>query len=245
LVSDPRELSSQVGHPAQGRYDQRTGVFLDGERIVLQSRQIVRPHFRLPGSLSRHGSRIEGVDAIYQPAVGTRPAGYLLRGLTAPADLAGQQSISGDGTAVLLCPGDTPWLGADQCYVASEVEPELLRAGRHWQQHASTGQLIRGLANPSLDLGADVRVAIHTRLLQPFLDATLLMVGLPLVLSRDNRNMFAAVGLAIVVVALFMLVLIVCQFLGSANFVSPAFAAWLPLVVFVPLAVATSRPLTE
>ena len=52
--------------------------------------------------------------------------------------------------------------------------------------------------------GADVRVAIHSRVTQPLLDITLLFLGLPLVLSRENRNMYLAIGMCVGVVIAFM-----------------------------------------
>jgi lipopolysaccharide export system permease protein len=144
---------------------------------------------------------------------------------------------------VVLTPEDTPWLAADTCFVVSEIDPTMLGHGSAWRQYASTLELIRGLRTGSLDFGADVRVAVHTRFVQPLLDATLLMLGLPLVLSRNNRNVFLAIGMCVGVVALFMLVLLACQALGTNGLLRPALAAWLPLMLFVPVAVRIAKPL--
>ncbi|HJT34548.1 MAG TPA: LptF/LptG family permease, partial [Pirellulales bacterium] len=113
--------------------------------------------------------------------------------------------------------------------------------GRSWRQFSSTAQLIAGLSNPSLGLageyGADVRVAIHSRVVQPLLDLTLLFLGLPLVLSGTNRNVFVAIGLCGLVCTAFMMVVLGCQYLGEISLLEPALAAWAPLMVFVPVAV--------
>ena len=101
----------------------------------------------------------------------------------------------------------------------------------------------RGLRNPSLDFGADVRVSIHGRIVQPLLDMTLLFLGLPLVLTRENRNMFVAIGLCMVAVTMFMMIVLASQYIGAVSLVSPAFAAWLPLFIFVPVAVNLCEPL--
>jgi lipopolysaccharide export system permease protein len=103
--------------------------------------------------------------------------------------------------------------------------------------------LIRGLRNRSLDFGADVRVTIHSRLVKPLLDVTLLFLGLPLLLARGNRNIFVSIGLCVLVTSGFMLIVFGTQHLGSAYLISPALAAWLPLMVFMPLAVVLSEPL--
>jgi lipopolysaccharide export system permease protein len=87
-------------------------------------------------------------------------------------------------------------------------------------------------------LGADVRVAIHSRFLQPLLDTTLLFLGMPFVITRTNRNPFIAIGLCLSVVTLFMLVVLGCQSLGSGGWIAAPLAAWLPLIIFAPLAAA-------
>src|SRR4029077_10005291 len=116
---------------------------------------------------------------------------------------------------ILITPRDAPsWLKPGECFVASDVNFEQLEGGSTWLQISSTADLIRGLRNRSLDFGADVRVAIHGRVVQPLLDVTLLFLGLPLVRARETRNMFLAVGLCVGVVVIFMLVVLGCQYLG-------------------------------
>jgi lipopolysaccharide export system permease protein len=244
LAANPQVLTGSEGRDVRARYDQRTGIFLDAQRVVVSQSKLDKPRFRLPSSLGQYGTRIEAGTAHYQQATATHPAGYLLQGVSKPADLAQRASLSSHGIPVVLTPKDAPWLKTDQCFVASDVEIEMLDGDKTWEQFASTWQLRRGLANPSLDFGANVRVAIHTRLVQPLLDTTLLFLGLPLILARDNRNMFLAIGLCLLVVAFFMFVVVMCQFLGTASLVSASLAAWLPLMIFVPAAVAASGPLT-
>jgi lipopolysaccharide export system permease protein len=125
--------------------------------------------------------------------------------------------------------------------VASDISFEQLTGGQGWRQFSSTPDLISGLSNRSLDFGADVRVAIHARFVQPFLDITLLFLGLPLVLSRENRNMFLAIGICMAITAVFMIVVMAFRSLGSAGLlINPALSAWMPLMIFVPIAAALS-----
>jgi lipopolysaccharide export system permease protein len=86
-------------------------------------------------------------------------------------------------------------------------------------------------------------MAVHGRLLRPFLDTTLLFLGLPLVVTRTNRNPFLAIGICLAVVTAFMVVVLGCQALGQTGWMRPSLAAWLPLIIFTPLAVALSEPL--
>ncbi len=138
---------------------------------------------------------------------------------------------------MLITPHDADWLQPDQCFLASDVSFNLLTDAQAYRKYSSTAQLISGLRDPNRDFGADVRVAIHSRLLQPFLDVTLLFLGLPLVVSRESRNVFLAIGLCIAVVTVFLLVVIGLQYLGAIYLLDPALAAWAPLMLFVPPAV--------
>src|SRR5205814_10073393 len=110
---------------------------------------------------------------------------------------------------------------------------------------ASTQEMIEQLRSPSLDLGADVRFAIHNRFLQPILDTTLLFLGLPFVVTRTNRNPFISLGLCLAVVTVFMLINLGCKQLGTNGWLTPALAARLPLMIFAPIAAAASDTLRQ
>lgn len=156
-----------------------------------------------------------------------------------PLELLQEPSLKlGQRKIVITPPDGQGWLAANELFIVSEVSFEQLCGGQAWRQFSSTPDLVAGLHNPSLDFGADIRVAIHSRLVQPFLDVTLLFLGLPLVLSRENRNMFMAIGLCVLLVAVFMVLVMACQYLGSSYLLDPALASWLPLMIFVPTGVA-------
>jgi lipopolysaccharide export system permease protein len=141
---------------------------------------------------------------------------------------------------VIITARDAPgWLQPGQCFLVSGVSFEQLTNGDAWREFSSTAQLIRGLHNRSLDLGGTIRVSIHGRIVQPLLDLTLLFLGLPLVMTRESRNVFIAMAMCVAVTSAFMAVVIAAQYLGGiyALGLSPALGVWLPLIVFVPVAV--------
>ena len=83
-------------------------------------------------------------------------------------------------------------------------------------------ELIAGLRNPSLSThGPTCWWPFTPRIVQPLLDVFLLFLGLPLVLSRYNRNVFLAIGLCVAVVVGFYLVVLGSQYLGSSFLISP------------------------
>ena len=243
LSRRPQDLIGDVGQPMDSIHDNQTDILFWGEETYANEMRIEAPDFHLPrpSPLDRYGQHLIAESAYYKPAEGERPAGYLMCGVTKPAGLAEKASLMLDGKPVLITPRDAKWLKGDECFVVSGITFQQLAGGDNWQSHSSTSQLIAGLKNPSLDFGANVRVAIHSRLVQPFLDITLLFLGLPLVLRKENRNVFVAIGACAAIVSLFMTVTIICRALGTAYWVSPALGAWLPLFVFVPPAVALTE----
>jgi lipopolysaccharide export system permease protein len=88
-------------------------------------------------------------------------------------------------------------------------------------------------------------VEIHSRLVRPFLDLSLLWLGLPLAFSADQRNIFLAAGKGVALALGFILVVLACQGMGATTWIRPALAAWAPLLIFVPLAVYLNEPLRK
>lgn len=247
LARKPTDPIGDVGQAMQPVYDNETDILLRGKATYLDGKRIEAPSFLLPPRLDAYGAQLQAASAFYKPAEGNRPPGYLLDAVSEPADLAGKPSLRLGDRPVVVTPRDAAWLRPNQCFVVSNVAFEQLSSGgRAFRQFASTRELIRAARNPSLDFGPDLRVAIHARFVQPLLDVTLLFLGLPLVVARDDRNIFLAIGVCLAVVVAFLLVVMGFQYLG-ANYalLSPAMAAWAPLFIFVPAAVWFSEPMFE
>jgi lipopolysaccharide export system permease protein len=244
LALDTKNLGGQQESLAQRRFDSNY-ISIGGDKVIPAEQKITGASFVLPRSLGRFGKQLTAAEARFLPANGSLPSGYLLSGVTSPKALLKQPSLLVDNTPVVITPPGNDWLQRDQIFVVSSLPFEFLAAGATWRDFAATHEMVRELRNPSTDLGADVRVAIHSRLIQPFLDTTLLFLGLPFVVTRTNRNPFIAIGMCLAVVTVFMLVVLGCQSLGSGGWLTPPLAAWLPLIIFAPLAVAGSDSLRQ
>ena len=245
MARRPQDPLGDQPQPLSTRYDNWTDVRLGGKSTYADDKRIEKPVFELPTSLAEYGKQVVADNAYYMPPHGNRPGGYLFKGVSEPKHLDTRPSLFLDQQIVLITPRDAPkWLKPDQCFLCSGVDFDQLTGRDSFKQLSSTGQLIAALRNPSLGFGADVRVAIHTRMAQPLLDMTLLFLGLPLVVTRESRNVFLAMGMCVGLTVMFMLAVMGLQLLGEASYlVSPSLAVWVPLMVFVPLAVGLSESL--
>jgi len=238
LARRPQDPLGDQPQSIQPRYDGQTDVLMTGKYSYADEQRIEEPQFLLPPLLRQYGKQITAENAYYKPPSGDRPGGYLCVGVREPRNLESRPSLLLDGRPVLITPHDAPqWLKPHECFLVSDVDFEQLAGGDSFKQFSSTAQLIRGLRNPSLSFGADVRVTIHARFVQPLLDLTLLFLGLPLVVHRESRNVFLAMGMCLILTTTYSLVVIGTQHLGAMLLLSPPLAAWLPLMIFVPPAV--------
>lgn len=242
LTRDTKDLGGENARDLEARFD-LTDILIGGDKVVLAERKILKPDFVLPAEYSRYGKRIFAWEAYYTDRDDKHPAGFVLVGVSVPENIDKLPSLLVDDRPVIITSRDAEWLGPGEIFVASDLPFPLLAAGSNWRKYASMNELIAELNSPGADVGADVRVTVHSRIVQPFMDGTLLMLGLPLMLSRRNRNVFLSIGICLGVATAFTLVALACQSLGGLNMLRPSLAAWLPLLIFVPVAAAMSHTL--
>jgi lipopolysaccharide export system permease protein len=239
LIRDPKDLLGNSLQKMEARVDNETRILFRGEFTQANEMRIHRPSLVLPAGLNECGMHLAAANAYYHLPTADRPAGYLLKEVSTPLPLLKHTSLRQNGREVVLTPADHgDFLSADECFVVSNVDFDQISAGQKIRKYLGTPELIRGLRNPSLDYGADVRVLIHSRMVQPLLDVNLLFLALPLVMRREMKNIYAAIGMCVLLTALFMIVVMACQYMGSILLIRPSLAAWLPLLIFVPTAVA-------
>lgn len=238
LDRNPQDLSGDFPRPMKPTFDNQAYALFQGRHLLPANMQIVAPVFKLQGGplAPSIGSKILAATAQFLPANSDRPNGYLLRQVSAPKRIDTYDSVlMPDGRPLLLTSKDYPWIDSGNCFLASEIEFEMLRGGSAWKQFASTFELIDHLRGEKTRSGNDLRVQIHQRLLRPAIDWTVLLLGIPVLLTRPDRHMFWVAGACLFVVAGFTAVVLGLAALGSSGSVlSPTLASWMPLLIFLP-----------
>ena len=243
LQKDPAKYTQDFGTEVNAATDHQSGIQIYGERAYSAEKRLFSPTIVLLNkSLTIHGKNISAGNAYFLPKTEKHPAGYLLKEIQQPKELLTSPSLvlEEGGQTIIITPKDAPWLAEDECFVVSNIPFGYLATNEAWRGYASTWEYIMAIRHQSLDLGKDIDSVIHSRVTQPFLDMTLLFIGLPIILRRGDRNVFKALGIVALLVGFFMLIQFTSLFFGR-NSEMPILGAWFPLFLFVPIAVYLYR----
>ncbi|MGC8642746.1 MAG: LptF/LptG family permease [Isosphaeraceae bacterium] len=233
------------------RYDPR-GFMIDGAAADRASRTIV-DRFIVTIWPEVYGEihKLQAKQATYIPPEASRApmrGGWLIRGATLTPPV--EPDFLKPGTSILTKLTDTegfpPPLGddpdtlkGDTFFLNTTLSFKSMTRKDRWFAYASLGEAMDGLSDPASGRTEreDITMNIHVRLLRPFLSLTLLFMTLPLVLGGYGRNMFVNLGFALGNSAMFYILNLVAQYLGSSGVLAAPLAAWLPLFIFALLAV--------
>ncbi|MEM7479329.1 MAG: LptF/LptG family permease [Planctomycetota bacterium] len=230
-------------------------TFIEEAESLLQGKHLLPVHFKIdspmlstqgPVLAESIGSRLLANSAFYKPKDATHPSGYLFQDVSVPVTIDEKDSIYAvNGTPILMTAKDTDWLKPKECFLVSKTQYEMLRGGSSWKQYASTQELITRLKGEKRS-GNDLRVMIHSRFLRPVIDWTIILLGLPILLTRPDRHMFWVAGACMILVVGFTGIVIGLNALGTSGvYLSPTLAVWLPVLVFLPWAWARSGSAME
>lgn len=110
-----------------------------------------------------------------------------------------------------------------------------LRQASEWSDLLSVAQMNNLLRSRNLPNRPVIEMNQHVRLVQPLVQAVLLLLSLPFFLRRDPSNVLAAGGKCMLLTGAFFAVSFVAHsFVGDGRYA--ALLAWLPVLIFGPVA---------
>ena len=245
IARNAQDLDGQTQKNFEARYDHETEILFRGKSYQEALQRIESPSLLMPPLLAELGPQIYAANAIWEPAATEHPAGYLLRGVSRPPDIDLLPALNLRDSTVIYTGENSPWLKPNECFVTSGVSFEQMIGSSNWSLYSSTMNLINAISNPSLGVGAEVPLRVHARFVAPFLDISLVLLGIPLVLGPSRRGVFVAVGLCVLTTVAFFLTILGFHALATSYILGPSFAAWAPLMVMAPLAAWRAQPMWE
>jgi lipopolysaccharide export system permease protein len=223
LALDRDDLDGEKFLPVKGGYEPNK-IHISGERAVRRGMIVYKFVCVLPEGL---GDRlhIQAEEARYIKGTGSRRGGWEL--------LRAQPAEKVDPVPGVLDVLDT----GHYFLYTHEVDFDMVTRNPNWFTTVSTWRLFSELNNSDSRGLATVAVLFHTRLTRPLLGMVLVLMGLSVILRDQNRNVFISSGLCLVLCAVFFAACYMCKTAGDYEYVSPATAAWAPVLVFGPFAI--------
>jgi lipopolysaccharide export system permease protein len=226
LSTDRDDPDGMKTTPVKGAYDP-TGVHLEGQAAIRRERKILYLWVTFPEAGKTGMAHLTAKEAIYVPPDGGAQSGGWMLFQTTP-DLS-------DGPL----PPNLERVGVGQYFLRTrEVDFDSVTRGPNWYMYASTPKMRELLAKPDARRQPQVAVVFHMRLTRPLIGILLTVMGLAVILRDQNRHVFINAGLCLILCAVFYAAVFGCKYMGENDFVSPPLAAWLPVLIFTPLAVS-------
>lgn len=227
LLSDRDDPDGEKTILVHGAYEPHGthAILIEGKTARRKDRVVEGFHVTIPEGVANNLVNLDAKWAYYiPPGEGPRTGGWLLTG-TEPPELEGWENP----ILELLDPGK-------YFLRTTVVDFDAITRSRTWFQYASTNRLRQELSRPDSTRLAAMAVLFHMRLTRPLLGLLLVVLGLAVILRDQNRNVFLSAGLCLVLCALFFAASFACRHLGNNEYLAPALAAWLPVLLFGPAA---------
>jgi lipopolysaccharide export system permease protein len=228
LQNDRDDPNGEKDLIVQGAYEPN-GIHIEG-RLGSRKGMVVKEEFYviIPESIAGEIINLTAKEGRYiPPGGGPRTGGWLLTGTT-PPELPDWKNPD---LLEMIDPGK-------YFLHTQEVDFDMLTRPRNWYNFASTTRLGTELSKPDSTRLASMAVLFHMRLTRPLLGMILVISGLSIILLDQNRHVFLSAGLCVVLCGLFFAAMFVCKSLGDNEYISPALAAWTPVLFFGPLSIA-------
>ena len=126
-------------------------------------------------------------------------------------------------------------------FYASNVGPgEILRhRSSDFHRYMSYEELKALAKDPMRGNRRQLQVEMHRHVTAPILNILVLLLGLPFVAGRDDRNYFISIGVAIALFIGVFVVTFASTAFGNAGHLGPLLAAWLPVFIVLPASIVS------
>jgi lipopolysaccharide export system permease protein len=227
LMTDRDDLEEAKERGVHGAYDP-SGVHVEGITAYPREQTIKQFYATLPETPTSGMMHLSAAQARYIPTSDDPlSGGWLLTGAT-PAEL------EPDNKPQMLI-----WLNSGTYFLKTrEVNFKMVTRNPKWFNFASTRHLYDLLNKPDSPRQGQIAVMFHMKISRPIIGILLVVMGLSIILRDQMRHVFISAGLCLGMCAVFYGVVFACRFMGDADFISPALAAWLPVLIFGPVALA-------
>ena len=243
LVQTPQSWGD-TGKTDMSPQTDANNITIQGEHFYFADQRISDIQVELPANVTPVTAPLRANAGYLREANEWRPAGIELHVVTSNIATLSDSIRDADGELVVYTPTNHRWLTEQMLFVRCDFSKDQIAFGKSGELYQSTAEMIATANKPKRWSTRSEYVNIHSRLIKPILDLTLLMLGLPMVIGGIQRNVFISAGICFGIVGLVQLTAIICYSLGASSLIRPAaLAAWAPVFLYVPAAVIAMRGL--
>jgi len=219
-AADPR---GEKNRPANGAYEPN-GILISGQSARYQGRVVYNFSCTIPEKAAGVLTHITAAEAYYVPPGEDRHSGGWLLIQTNPAALP--EKWKSDVLEMI---------GPGKFFLKTErVDFDMVVRKPNWYQFASTWEIFEELQKPESTRLASMAMQLHLRLTLPFLTLIMVIMGVSIILRDQSRNVYLNAGLCVIMAMCFYGLCYLTKHLGEYEYLSPALAAWMPVLLFGP-----------
>ena len=222
LLYDKDDPDGQKNLMVKGMFDYNGGVHIVGESASRKDMSIKKFQLTLKEEVAGQLIHLMADQAQYTP-LGHRKGQWEMTGVNHPeleVNIPGILQQIDKGRYILT---------------VKDADFEALTRNPNWFTLASTWRLHEELERPESGRQSQMAVLFHMRLTRPILGILLVFLGLSVILRDQNRNVIVSSGMCLVVCGVFFGINYSCKMLGDHDYLSPALAAWMPVLISGPL----------
>ncbi|MEX0701076.1 MAG: LptF/LptG family permease [Planctomycetales bacterium] len=216
-----RKSTNVNGHPVDPVYDNDSHIHIGGAEVFPAEARMRDAEFTLPvPDIAHELITLKAPEARYLKKAGARPAGWLLKGVSPPF---AQLSLTPEGRRRVRAMKDPAHV-----FVATAIDADMLYNRTQSYRYVSTPELVRRIRNPAYgtDTIRSQSMNLHARVTKPLLSVIAVLITVPLILTKESRNIVGNVALCSLVLGALFAVAQGFEYLGSANLISAQFSAW-------------------
>lgn len=237
---DINSFFDQDKAPVEPKTDPITSIYISGEGLDLAHGTIIQPVFNLPVKFQNDfGQSISADSATWKKeqlgnsSTPSRDAGFLLKNVVSEKDIDTLGSLIIDEKTIIYTPLKNSWLHKGECYIVSGIEIKDLTLNSELQEYSSIPELQRIMERMPDSQRRDAAIILHKRIVRPFIDICIIFVGMSFILANDNRFLLILLKAAIWWGSSWIIINMFSALAGGVdNLISPAMAAWIPLIIF-------------
>lgn len=222
----PRGNDSDTMNVVQTARDHARNIEITGRSLHLGERRIDQAEFLLPvPDVVLEPTTIHAEKAIQFAADGSRPAGWLLTGVSQKYKAL---TLTDIGRTVAY-----PFPTEDDLYIVSDVTIDQLYNRSTSFKYLSTVELVQRIRNPAFGIVSirNQTLHLHERLTRPLLILFSVLIAIPMTMKRESRGLLGNMALCTAILGFLFLITQVSMQLGRLNIIELNVAAWLPVVI--------------